>query len=328
MNDQETSTISRYLLGELAPAEMETLERRLLTEPGLFELAESVEDDVVDRYVQGEMSREEERRFERRLLPSRRIQERVAFARALAFRRRAERGATARSEAGTARGIPLLLSSARLAWAATLIAALAAGALAFQVAELRQDRAELQRNHAAAMAQLEEERQAEVAAAPIEKRGGEGEAADRLAEELSAARERIAELEDAREAAAAERRARGPRKIRDDAATVSLFLSLATRAADEPATLRLGDLGEEKDLELHLDLAGLRPEQPLVGTVFRGPEPVYRVSPVPVESWEGESMARLVLPRESLLEGRYRIDLVRGENGGALLGTYELSVTR
>ena len=325
MNDQDTSKISRYLLGELPPEEMDALEARLLSESKLFDLAESVEDDVIDRYVRGELSREEARRFERRLLPSVRVQERVAFARALAFRKAA--GRRSRRPAALAPVVPLFRSPLRLAWAATLVAVLLAGALGFEVLQLKSQQDQLRQSHTAALAQLDEARQSKTVVPPAVEPREKDDAVGRLARELSEARERIAELE-THEEASTERRVRRPRKLGNEAAVAAVFLGLATRTGAEAETVNLTDLGEERDLELQLDLGGLRPARPLA-TVYRGGQPVYQ-DEAEVEAMDGESMARLVLPRQSLLEGRYRIELAEGETGisGDLLGTYELSVTR
>lgn len=328
MSDQETSKISRYLLGELPREEMDALEARLLTESGLFDLAEAVEDEVVDRYVRGEMSREEARRFERRLLPSERIQERVAFARALASRHTAAQ--PLERERRLAPVIPLFRSPARLAWAATLVALLAAGVLAFEVARLRSGRTELERSHAAAVAQMEDERRSHEVPAPAKAPSTEDEATEELAGALSAARERIAELE-ARDAATAERRTRRPREIGDPVATATVFLTLATRAGAAPTTLASEELSQAERVELQLDLDGGTPQEPLSARVLRGSEPVWQTRQVQVITMDGESMARIELPRESLLEGRYRIELAQqGEDGKTwdLLGSYELSVAR
>jgi len=327
MNDQEAPKIGRYLLGELPPEEMDALEARLLTESGLFDLAESVEDEVIDRYVRGELSAAEARRFERRLLPSERIQERVAFARALAdpgAKKPSHRRSTDRPKAPV---VPLFRSPVRLAWAATLVACLLAGALGFEVFQLRNHAGELERTRAATVARLEVARQ-QAASAPArtEEAPARDEEADRISGELSAARDRIAELE-AREATQAKRRVRQPDTVRDDIASASFFIPLPTRAGGGPETL---DLGDAERVELQLDLGGQRPEGPVVATVLRAGQPVYREPEVPVEALDGESMARLEMPRQSLLEGRYRIELAEGETGAVdhLLGTYEISVVR
>lgn len=54
MSDDEL--IRRYLLGELPGGEREELEKRLLSEDDLFELAEAVEADVLEDYGRGELS--------------------------------------------------------------------------------------------------------------------------------------------------------------------------------------------------------------------------------------------------------------------------------
>lgn len=307
-------------MGELAPEEMDVLETRLLTESGLFDLAESVEDDVVDRYVRGEMSAEEERRFERRLLPSRRIQERVAFARALAFRKAAHTAKRAERPAWLAPIIPLFRSPARLAWAATLVAALAAGVLAHEVMQLRGDRHELERSYAATLARLEEARQAE---APPKSPDPEAAAVDaaRLARELTAMRERVEELE-ARELVR-EAAPTPPRRDREeDLVTATAFLALATRSNDDPDVLRLE--GADRAL-LELEVLASGQMDPLAATVTRDGTAVWHTTEVEVKSSGTETVAELVLPRESLTRGRYEIRLTGGTDA-TLLGLYEVLI--
>lgn len=325
MSDQESPTITRYLLGQLPREEVDALEARLLTEAGLFELAESVEDEVIDRYVRGELSSTEARRFERRLLPSERIRERVEFARALAARGTGRKAAKEDHRAGGAVLLPLFRKPARLAWAATLAAALAAGVLAVEVARLQDRVGDLDQARIAAVERLEAEaeraqRNAEAARQARELREAVRE---RLGGELSAARVRIAELE-AGKPAEPERRVRRPGEITEEVATTSLFLALATRSGAEPPELRLGDAQE---VELLLDLGGRSPSGPVVATLFRDGEPVSRPMEVDVDAREGESIARLVLPAEFVLEGSYVIRLTEAADAGSLVASYELFVT-
>ncbi|HUP43047.1 MAG TPA: hypothetical protein VM599_07545, partial [Thermoanaerobaculia bacterium] len=168
MSDQDTQQINRYLLGQLPRDEAERIEGRLLTEPGLFELAESVEDEVIDRYVRGELAADERRRFERRLLSSERIRERLQFARALAVHD-ARRAALPRPIDAGAAVVPLFRpAAARLAWAATLVVALLGGWLTFEVVRLDRHADALEAERLAAVERADEEaaraRLAELAA--------------------------------------------------------------------------------------------------------------------------------------------------------------------
>jgi hypothetical protein len=328
MSDQDTQQINRYLLGQLPREEAERIEGRLLTEPGLFELAESVEDEVIDRYVRGELAAEERRRFERRLLSSERIRERLQFARALAAHD-ARRAALPRPIDAGAAVVPLFRpAAARLAWAATLFVALLGGWLAFEVVRLDRHADALEAERLAAVERADEAaaraRQAELVAERAElDRSDSGE----LAAELAAARDRLAELERRDlpgEAAGGERRVRRPGDYAEDAGTASLFIALATRSGSEPPTLRLD--GAER-ARLELELAGPPPAEPVTAAVIRGGQTVWHEEGAEIVTDGGDSMAVLTLPRESLLPGRYRVELTAGA-GPRLLGTYELTVVR
>jgi hypothetical protein len=62
MSDEEL--VRRYLLGDLPGDEMEELEKRLLSEDDLFELAEAMEADVLDDYARGELDPAQRQRVE------------------------------------------------------------------------------------------------------------------------------------------------------------------------------------------------------------------------------------------------------------------------
>jgi hypothetical protein len=220
--------------------------------------------------------------------------------------------------------IPLFRSPVRLAWAATLVACLAAGALGFEVFQLRDRAAGLEQARAAAVEQLEEARSVETPPPVVAQDHPESDLeAKRMSEELSIARDQIAALE-TREAAQAERRVRQPGKIEREVPTVTVFVPLPTRASDEPTVV---ELGESERVQLQLELGPERPQVDVVVTVLREGQPVWRDPEVAVTPVESESMASLELPRKSLVEGRYRIELAEGETGD-LLGTYEISVRR
>lgn len=329
MSRQDRTRITHYLLGQLPPEEMDRTEKDLLADRDLFDLAETVEDDLVDRYAREELSDAERRRFERRLLTSSRIRQRLEVARALAAHDRTR--SIAASTAGRGRrgarwiggggaGAPT-----RLAWAATLVALVAGGWFAFQAADHRQRAQELESERAALAERLDEEvaRAARAEAAAEEVAKSRQQAAE-LEESLAAARDRIAELEETPTTPSPGRRVRtGSGDYGDAARTASLFLSLATRSDAGPAILRLD--GAER-AELQLDLGGQRPSSPLTATVLRDGVMVWRETDVSVESFGTESMAQITVPEQLLREGRYRLELSAGS--GETLGSYEISVER
>lgn len=325
MSDQDTTQISRYLLGQLPKDEVDRIESRLMTDNGLFELTETVEDDVIDRYVRRELGPEERRRFERRLLPSERIRERVAIARALAAQPgRRNPGRTEPARRGTV--VPLFRpAAARLAWAASLVVLLLAGWLGIELVGLH---GQVEDVEAARLAAIErtEELEAQVARVrEAEARGAQvAERAEALEDELSAARERIAELE-ARPAPVepSPGDSRTERRVRKPGDYASAFFALATRSENGPKLLNL----EGKDAaRLEIEL-GPPPAGPVEATVTRDGVVVWREAGVEVEVFDGESMAILLLPTESLQSGRYAVDL-REEESDRPLGSHAFMVER
>ncbi|MFP3938978.1 MAG: hypothetical protein ACLF0P_01605 [Thermoanaerobaculia bacterium] len=325
MSRQDTTRITRYLLGQLPPEEMDRTEEHLLAERDLFELAETVEDDLVDSYARGELPEDERRRFERRLLSSSRIQQRLEIARALAAhdRRRGTAGPPSRRERNAGRGAPRRVAVG-LAWAATLAAMVAGGWFAFQSMQHQERIQALQAERAALAQRLEEEvARAARAEAAVEEAANDRQQIAEIEERLAEAQEEIAQLEE-RPTSSPERRVRtGSGDYGEASRTATLFLSLATRSDAGPATLRLD---EAERAELQLDLEGQRDSGPLTATVLRNDVVVWRETGVPVESFGAEAMARLTVPEQLLREGRYRVELTAEPDG--VVGAYELSVER
>lgn len=346
MSDLDTPKLDKYLLGRLSREETDALETRLLHDRRFFDLAESAEDDLIDRYVRGELAPDDAKAFERRLLASDRIRERVDVARSLSawVDRRSRRGAATGADEEQIRGMPLFRQPARLAWAAALVAAIAAGALGVEVARLHDRIEHLEPAGVAVQAKRGDGEKSQVPAAAADRApeqepvsAGETESdreavvatrtaeRERLERELAAARERIASLESEPRPA--------PPEVRDHDAdasapsTATIFLALATRSAAGGEPLELGDA---QYAEIHLELARRSPAGEVRATVSRGGEVVWQESGVEVESVEGETVARLLLPRQSLTDGRYRIELSEGAEGDepTLLGTYGFSVSR
>lgn len=82
MSDDEL--VRRYLLGDLPGDEVEELEKRLLSDDDLFELAEAVEADVLDDYARGELAPGQRQRVEGYLASSPEGRLRLAVIRGLA----------------------------------------------------------------------------------------------------------------------------------------------------------------------------------------------------------------------------------------------------
>ena len=310
---QDPERIRRYLLGRLSHEESDALETHLLHDGRLFELAEAIEDDLIDRYVRGELPADDAKRFERHLLPSRRIGERVDVARALAAwvdRERGGRPVADRPETGGV-VVPLFRRTARLAWAAALVAAIAAGALAFEVSRLHE-----RLEDAGTPAGVEHARGEETSSpiAPVPEPVGEPTSAspgtdapqriEELERELATAQERIASLESEVEQDPAERVAGVGAD--DTVPTATLFLAAITRGVAGEKSLSLQNA---ERAEIFIPIGPRQPSGNVRTTVTRDGTVIWDDPDTEVRTEEGHSMARLVLPRQSLSEGRYQVRL-------------------
>lgn len=317
--DEEPLT-ERYLLGDLPEEERDRLELRLLEDPHAFEKVEAAETELIDRYVRDELTADERRRFERNLLPSGRISERVALARRLhrtidrtIGERRPEQTVTPFAPKPAER--PAASAPVRLAWAATILLALAAGALG--VANLRlQDRLDRadEARLAAVEAAEEATRQEEESAAEADRAGSGAEELRRsLAEreeEIAGLRERIERIGEAETGRRAE-----PETGNGRAVSASLFLALATRSIDGREVLRRSEVEPDTAIDLQLDLDRLRPEGTLTVTIERDGVTVWRDQDLEPTVFGNETMARLVVPEEVLLPGTYQIEIYGARRG-------------
>jgi hypothetical protein len=144
MTDERT--LRRYLLGQLAGSELESVEERLFANEEFWEALCLVEDDLIDAFVRGELRGADRARFESHFLTSARRRERVAMARVLA----GKIAPTARrSWAGVITGLFRQQLSWNMAAAAAALAIILAGALMIpfvaRVARERQEIAALKR---------------------------------------------------------------------------------------------------------------------------------------------------------------------------------------
>src|SRR5947207_7080362 len=75
--------IKKYLLGQLAGADLAEIERRLLTDDEFYEEVQIMEDELVDEYVNAELSPDERRLFEKNFLTDPESLNRLRLGRAL-----------------------------------------------------------------------------------------------------------------------------------------------------------------------------------------------------------------------------------------------------
>src|SRR5947199_3004380 len=75
--------IKKYLLGQLAGADLAEIERRLLTDDEFYEEVQIMEDELVDEYVNSELSADERRLFEKNFLADPESRHKLRLGRAL-----------------------------------------------------------------------------------------------------------------------------------------------------------------------------------------------------------------------------------------------------
>ncbi|MGD2113533.1 MAG: hypothetical protein PVG07_00665 [Acidobacteriota bacterium] len=338
-NDTSPELHERFLLGDLAAGELSRFEQRLLNDPDLFEQVEAAEGELVDRYVRDELEADERRRFEERLLLSERIRERVRTARSL--RKLAERSAASALEpndgavvrhlpppaAGAGREVHRPVSTTQwLAWAACLVALVAAGVLALTSLRLQDRLDTLQEAHRGTVerALSAEERAEELHATAERARAQDAarvEQIERLHEQLDAGEERIAGLEERIERSAHEESA-GTDAVR----LTTVFLALANRA-DELQTLQLSTASDE--VELVLDLDRLRMGDDLTVTLqhSRSDVPNWQKSGLEPTYTGPDGILSVALPIELFQPGEYRVE-IKGPGGdtGDPIQSYHLMV--
>lgn len=341
MNEtQRDRLLTRYLLGDLPEDEADRLELRLLDEPDLFETAEAIEGELVDAYALGELDTADREAFERLLLRSERIRDRVATAQALARVPRAADATAPRPAVVAADPKPglwerLFPAPARLAWAATLVTAVAAGLFAVQNFELQEELQQLDRT--AAVEPTDRAVPDEVRRGPAVDPSADGlDPAERtrLERTLSEMNERNqaleAELTEAREQLAAaapppelgpggERRVRGPQggddrgPRRSPGPVQTQYLGQANRSASSGGTLTRLEIEQDRGtVELQLEL-GEEPDEQLMARVTREGVHVYQGRDVRIEGEGRATIALLSLPAGVFSSGLHQIELTDPE---------------
>lgn len=295
---EEPEILRSYLLGKLDEAKADAIERRLLMDDALFELAQAVEDDLLAASARGELDPEDRRVISQRLAASPRGQARLAVAEGL---NALANGATATKAMRQAVVVPFLRQPPRqtpsfraAAMAAGLFLAMAGGAwLALQTAHPGD--AVVTRNHATAAV-----RQAVrgTLAAP---------ASPAIAQPTtpSPAEEHVAA------------RPAGPAPHLPMAAPLVFQLSLSvTRSAQDHPTLTIP--AGTRRIEIQLPLSEGEPFTTYNATVLDATSEteVWRGNLTPRTAGTG-SVVTVSLPAAKLPRGSYRIELRGlGGNGG------------
>src|SRR2546427_6989401 len=82
-NPEIQGNIKKYLLGQLAGADLEEIEQRVLTDDEFYEEVQIMEDELVDEYVNAELAPDEHRLFEKNFLADPESRNKLRLGRAL-----------------------------------------------------------------------------------------------------------------------------------------------------------------------------------------------------------------------------------------------------
>ena len=130
----------RYLLGELPPAEADTLDERSVVDPDFFDRLEAVENDLVDSYVRQGMSPDLRDRFTRGYLATDARAEKLRFASALRLATLARGEPSAKDGTRSAAILPMKPRARNaVSWLLPLAATIAVVGLGLWVLPLNQD---------------------------------------------------------------------------------------------------------------------------------------------------------------------------------------------
>ena len=347
----DAQSTRRYLLGKLAEADRDRLERRLLSDAAAYEQVLAAEEELIDEYVDGELSAADRRAFEERLLTVERIRARVGFARSLralaaeadtaapaptrSVRRSVGRGAGRDEGAGWGDRLAALLGLGRLSPPPVFATAMAAafvllvgvcGWLGWRAAELAGRVESLQARAAATRSALEHERAARAAAPEVP-----SAPAAELADTVQADAERTAaaaELERERERAErlAERVAElESRPAPDPRVTAAFILSLATRSGSGVREIAVP--ADADTVRLQLDAGGDAGGSLRARLLAAGGRVAW--SDTGLTTVADGSLVVAELPAELLAPGRYELLLEAAPAEGGeprLIGAYEFHV--
>lgn len=298
----DDALLDRYLLGRTSPEETDKLELRLLEDPALFESAQVAEFELLERFARGQLAAEERLHLTARLHASPRLRESLAFANALI-------DIAKQTPAPRRKWLPALLSSlwtpaARPAWVAAAVASIGTVWLGSQNVDLRREIEGVARIESR-VSELEAERQQTLE-----------QLADAQARAQSAAEsEARFRAEYAQRQQATTERGGGGRRV------VTMSLTGTTRSGGNEANLRL-EAGQTH-VQMELDLPATELAPPIRAIVKRKGVAVWTEDNLRVERSALGVIGILEVPRQSLVAGRYEIE-VRSRTGP--VATFPLTV--
>lgn len=300
MNDE--ALLDRYLLGRTSPEETDAIELRLLEDPAWFESAQAAEFELLERFARGELAAEDHLHLAARLHASPRLRESLAFASSLI-------DIAKQTPAPHRRGWSAWFSSlwtpaARPAWVAAAVASIGTVWLGSQNVDLRREIAAVATIESR-LSELETERQR-----TLEQLTASQAQAQRATESEARIRAEYAQ----RQQATAERSGGGRR-------LVTMSLTGTTRSGGAEANLELGTASTHVQMELDLPATELAP--PVRAIVKRKGVPVWTEKNLRVERSSLGVIGILEVPRQSLVAGRYEIE-VRSATGP--VATFPLTV--
>jgi DNA repair exonuclease SbcCD ATPase subunit len=246
---EEVILIRRYLLGEMAEQDRDSIEVRLLTNPQYFNQLVRVEEELTDQYVRCELSQHEREMFENHFMNATERREDVAFAMAL------HRYVSSEAVASVPRAWTAFLTDPSPRWRMTRNASLACAALFLTVAVawLLMETVRLQRRLAEVVAErAESSRLEQELNRRLDEQRSHGED---LARQLEISRGRLAQLD--REIAGLSKAA-GSIQTEADVVSLALFPGLGRDAADtaQARTAILAPGARRLRLELGTDHPG------------------------------------------------------------------------
>jgi outer membrane murein-binding lipoprotein Lpp len=300
MNDD--ALLDRYLLGRTSPEETDAIELRLLEDPAWFESAQAAEFELLERFARGELAPEDRLHLTTRLHTSPRLRESLAFANSLIDI--ATQTPAPRRAGWSAWFSGLWAPAARPAWVAAAVASIGTVWLGSQNVDLRRELAGVATIESR-VSELETERQRtleQLTAAQTE--------AQRASESEARVRAEYAQ----RQQATAERGGGGRR-------LVTMSLTGTTRSGGTEANLQLAADRTHVQMELDLPATDLAP--PVRAIVKRKGVPVWSENNLRVERSALGVIGILEVPRQSLVAGRYEIE-VRSATGS--VATFPLTV--
>lgn len=301
----DDALLDRYLLGRTSEEETDALELRLLEDPDFAETLQAAEFELVERYARGQLAADEGLALTARLHGSPRLREVLAFSRSLIDIARQQK------RPSLLKRLPALLSvlwapAARPAWTAAAVASIGAVWLGSQNVDLRRELDSVAGIEGKVVA-LEQQQQSTL---------------EQLAQAQEQAR-RSSESEQRFRAEYAQRQQRSSERESRARKVVTVSLTATTRSGESETKLLVAR--DQTHALIELDLPATVGTAALLALVRRDGVTVWTESDFAVERSSAGVIGSFEMPRQSLVTGRYEIE-VRSQSG--TVATFPLTVER